>query len=45
MLIAAFLMASAMMAAAFHSLYVERRREIHRQLRTAKLRGRFADLD
>jgi len=42
-LIAAMLMAGMMMAAAFHSLYVERRREIFRQLRA--VRGRFADLD
>ncbi len=45
MLIAAFVMASAMMIAATWSLHVERKREIHRQLRTANLRGRFASLD
>ena len=44
-LIAALVMASAMMIAAFHSLYVERRREIYRKLRAAAARGRFADSD
>ncbi|GIL01581.1 MAG: hypothetical protein BroJett030_14800 [Alphaproteobacteria bacterium] len=44
-LIAALAMASIMMAAAFHSLYVERRREMYRQLRAAAMRGHFADSD
>lgn len=44
-LIAALFMASAMMVAAFYSLYVERRREIFRQLRAATVRGQLADLD
>ena len=45
MLIGAFAMASAMMIAATWSLHVERKREIYRKLRTASLRGRFAELD
>ena len=44
-LIAALVMASAMMFAAFYSLYVERQREMYRQLRAANLKGRFADLN
>ena len=44
-LIAALSMALVMMIAAFHSLYVERQREIHRKLRTASYRGRFADMN
>lgn len=44
-LIAALAMSSAMMAAAFHSIYVERRREMYRKLRAASLRGRLADPD
>ncbi|MCB1464235.1 MAG: hypothetical protein KDJ90_17870 [Nitratireductor sp.] len=43
MLIAAIVMASTMMIAAFHSLHVERKREMYRQLRNANLRGRFAE--
>ena len=44
-LIAALAMASAMMIAAFHSIHVERQREMHRKLRIANYKGRFAELN